>query len=66
MTYFEFKDLIAGELRKNPTGFTWNELRSRLGLPYDRPCPTWVTQMENEIGLRRTKGSGRALVWTLK
>lgn len=65
MTYIQFKDLIATDLRKNPSGFTWNELKVRLKLPYDRPCPTWVARMETEIGLTRTKGAGRAYVWTI-
>ena len=65
MTYDEFKDLIAIELKKNPSGFTWKELRTRLGLPYDRPCPTWVSRMESDIGLARVKRSGRAYIWTI-
>jgi hypothetical protein len=65
MTYVEFKEAIARELRKNPSGFTWNELKVRLKLPYDRPCPTWVNRMESDIGLTRVKGSGCAYVWTL-
>lgn len=65
MTYVQFKDAIAGELRKNPSGFTWNELKVRLKLPYDHPCPTWVARMEAEIVLIRAKGSSRAYVWTI-
>ncbi|MDH3890492.1 MAG: hypothetical protein OEV49_05360 [candidate division Zixibacteria bacterium] len=65
MTYVQFKDRIANELRKNPAGFTWNELKVRLKLPYDRPCPTWVNRMETDIGLSREKGPGRAYIWTL-
>jgi hypothetical protein len=65
MKYTDFKDLIEKELKQNPNGLTWNELKERLTLPYDRPCPTWVNRMEGEIGLSRIKGSGRALVWTI-
>ena len=65
MKYTEFRDLIEKELRQNRSGRTWNDLRDRLGLPYDRPCPTWVKRLEDEIGLARVKGSTRALVWTI-
>jgi hypothetical protein len=63
MRYTEFRDTIDGELRRTPAGLTWAELRDRLGLPYDRPCPSWTKRLEQEIGLTRTKGTGRALVW---
>ena len=42
---------------------TWAQLRADLDLPYDRPCPSWTKRLEEEIGLTRTKGVGRALVW---
>ena len=63
MRYVEFRDAIERELLRTPGGLTWSELRDRLDLPYDRACPTWTGQLEQEIGLKRTKGSGRALVW---
>ena len=66
MKYLEFKQRIEAELRRNPAGLTWNEIRDRLDLPYDRPCPTWLKQLEDDIRLSRAKGSGRALVWTIK
>jgi len=66
MRYLVFRDLIRKELRKNPAGLTWIELKERLNLPYDQPCPTWIKQMEQEIGLSRTKGSGRAYVWKVR
>jgi hypothetical protein len=65
MRYVEFKKIIKDELRKTPDGLTWVELRDRLNLPYIQPCPTWIKQLEDEIGLTRVKGSGRALVWKL-
>ena len=65
MKYSEFRDCIRRELKRQRSGWTWKELRDRLDLPYDRPCPTWVAQLEDEIGLRRVKGNGRALVWKL-
>ena len=63
--YLEFKEQIEQTLRESPEGKTWVELREQLTLPYDRPCPTWVKQLKDEIGLKRNKGPGRALVWTV-
>jgi hypothetical protein len=65
MRYVEFKTAIQAELRRNADGLTWSELQSRLGLPYDRPCPAWTQQLEDEIGLSRIKGEGRSLIWTV-
>jgi hypothetical protein len=66
MTYLEFRDTIRAELGRNPAGLTWAELRDRLALPYDRPCPSWVERMEQEIGLSRRPGTGRAHVWKVR
>ena len=66
MTYIEFKDSIRSALRKKPTGLTWKQLKLVLDLPYSRPCPEWMKQLEKEIGLIRRKGAGRALVWRVK
>jgi hypothetical protein len=63
MRYVEFRDAIRSELRRFPAGLTWADLKKRLKLPYAAPCPEWVKQMEQEIGLSRERGSGRALVW---
>ena len=65
MRYGDFRDQIRAELRRNPAGLTWAELKQRLNLPYSRPCPTWVAQLEAEIGLTRSKGAGAAYVWKL-
>jgi hypothetical protein len=65
MRYQDFRDGIQEELRQNPAGLTWAELRERLDLPYRQPCPEWVKRMEEETGLSRARGSGRAYVWTL-
>ena len=64
--YVDFRDVIEQELRRSPAGLTWAELKRRLDLPYDRPCPAWVEQMGREVGLARAKGSGRAHVWTVR
>jgi len=65
MRYVDFRDSIHDELRRNPDGLTWRELRDRLDLPYDSPCSYWVERLEHEIGLSRIKGSGRAYLWKL-
>jgi hypothetical protein len=63
MRYTDFRDSIERELRRNTNGLTWSELQQRLELPYARPCPEWTKQLQADIGLRRVKGSGKALVW---
>jgi hypothetical protein len=65
MRYVQFRDLIFDELRRNPRGLTWPELKDRLNMPYERPCPTWIKRMEQEAGLRRAPGAGRAYVWKI-
>lgn len=65
MHYAEFKAPVQKHLKRNRKGATWNELREKLSLPYDRPCPEWTHRLENEIGLTRNKSSGRALIWQL-
>lgn len=67
MRYVEFRDAIHSDLRKHPEGFTWEELRERNRLPYDRPCGNWTRRLETEIELKRVKrsGKGNALVWML-
>ena len=66
MRYVDFRDTIREELQRNPAGLTWAELKARLHLPYDRPCPTWIRQMEQEIGLLRARDSGRAQIWRIR
>jgi hypothetical protein len=65
MRYVHFRDLIRDELKRHPAGLTWAQLRARLDLPYDRPCPTWTKQLEQEIRLSRARGAGRSMVWKL-
>ena len=66
MTYPNFKADIQRYLPHHPHGVTWAELRDSLSLPYVRPCPEWTRRLEQEIGLVRRKGAGRALVWSLE
>jgi hypothetical protein len=65
MRYVEFREAIHRELSENPEGFTWAELKARLNLPYEEPCPTWVNRMEQEIGLVRARGAKRAYLWKI-
>jgi hypothetical protein len=65
MRYVEFKKLIQEELLTHPAGLTWGQLKIQLNLPYDRPCPTWVGQMEQEIGLSRVREDKRSYVWKI-
>ena len=66
MRYVEFRDVIHKELTENPEGFTWAELKERLGLPYAQACPEWINRMEQEIGLTRARGTKRAVTWKIK
>jgi hypothetical protein len=65
MKYVEFKSRIENELKNNPDGKTWKELKSNLKLPYKNPCPTWVSNLEKEIGVTRNNRRGRELVWKI-
>lgn len=66
MRYTEFRDSVRAALRDGGSQ-TYRELQARADLPYERPCPAWVAQLEQEIGLQRTtcSSSGRAQVWSL-
>jgi hypothetical protein len=61
----DFRDQIHSALRRSRSGKTWAALKSELKLPYDRPCPEWTKRLEQEIGLRRTPGTGRSLLWAV-
>jgi hypothetical protein len=65
MRYEEFRDVIQDELRQTRSGLTWAQLRDRLGLPYQTACPNWTRRLEEEIGLVRAPGEGRAFVWSV-
>ena len=64
MRYVEFRDAVLEYLRRRSRGRTWAQIRDDLDLPYKRPCPTWTARLERESGLTRTRGAGRALVWS--
>jgi hypothetical protein len=66
MRYVEFRNAIEEELLQSDAGLTWAELKERLNLPYKQPCPEWVKRMEEEVGLSRVRGTGRAYVWRIR
>ncbi len=66
MSYEEFKQVIKEELKKSPDGLTWTQIRERRPQLYQKfPANQWVRQMEKDIGLARTKKSGKTK-WSLK
>lgn len=66
MSYEEFKQIIKEELKKSPEGLTWTQIRERRPELYQKfPANQWVTQMEKDIGLVRSKKAGK-VVWKLK
>jgi hypothetical protein len=66
MKYADFKNMIQAELLAHPFGATWKQLKDDLDLPYAQPCPEWTRCLEQEIGLVRRKGTGKAFIWSLK
>ena len=58
------KDALYGQLRANPTGLTWTELKGKLQLPQKVPNNKWVRRMEKDIDLVRLKDV-RGLVWKI-
>ena len=65
MTYLRFRDAISATLACHPAGLPWREVSAKSRLRIDRPCPEWTRRLEDEIGLVRRPGEGRALVWKL-
>jgi hypothetical protein len=65
MTYPRFRDAIAATLARHPAGLTWRGVNAKARLAVARPCPEWTRRLEQEIGLKRIPGTGRALVWQL-
>jgi hypothetical protein len=65
MRYEEFRDRIRAHLKDRPDGATWPELKARLKLPQRTACYSWVYRMQDEIGLKRTRGPQGSL-WTLR
>lgn len=66
MTYATFRDKVQHALNQHPSGLTWIELRGTAKLPYERACPEWTKQLENDINLIRLDKRGSALVWKVE
>ena len=63
MRYVDFRDVILEELRQNPAGLTWVELKERLDLPHEFPCLTgllkkYLMMMVLKKGFRRDPAFG--------
>lgn len=66
MTYEEFKQIIEEELRKASDGLTWTQIRERRPEIYQKfPANQWVRRMKKDIGLIRSKKTGKTL-WRSK
>ena len=63
--YIEFRDKIKKALQNEKKGLKWNQLQKKGNIKYSRPCYTWIQELENEIGLIRSR-SGRNIYWRLK
>jgi hypothetical protein len=63
-TYVEFRDMVADGLRDEVDGLTWGDLREKQGWDQERPCYTWVGQVENDIGLKRGR-RGNRVYWKI-
>lgn len=65
MKFNVFREKVLSDLKSEPEGLTWNELKRRNKLPYDRPCPEWTKVLEVENGVVRKRRKGRELLWEL-
>ena len=66
MAYENFRSIIEEELRKEPNGLTWTQIRERRPELYQKfPANQWVRRMEKDIGLIRSKKAGKTY-WRLK
>jgi len=66
MTYEEFRDKIAGALKRAGREMTWTEVRTETKLPQMFPNNQWVRRLEKDVGLLRQKDSHGITRWTLK
>ena len=65
MTYEVFRDVVAGELSKDPKPLTWTEIRTRATLPQAFPNNQWVRRMEADVGLQRRREKDGTILWQL-
>ncbi len=66
MAYEDFRGMVEQELRKNPEGLTWTQIKANLNLPQKVPNNKWVNRMEEDIGLTRVKRPNGTTIWKLR
>lgn len=66
ISYEDFRDKIAGVLRKAGKPLTWTEVRTEATLPQAFPNNQWVRRMEADIGLTRRREKDGIIHWELK
>lgn len=64
LSYSDFKNKLVELLNTNGEGFTWQEIRKKFNMGQIVPNNKWVSQLENEIGLKRRK-EGAITYWYL-
>lgn len=64
LSYEEFKLRIEKQLKEQPEGLTWSEIKENENLPQKYPNNKWVRQLEQDINLRREKIKGK-MIWKL-
>ncbi len=63
LTYEDFRDKIREALKRGP--LTWTEIRTAAKLPQKFPNNKWVRQMEQDIGLKRSKDAHGIIKWKI-
>jgi len=63
LTYEEFRGKIQATLKRGP--LTWTEIRTTAKLPQKFPNTKWVHQMEQDIGLKRSKDVNGIIKWKI-
>jgi hypothetical protein len=66
MRFDDFKGIVEGTLRDAGRPLTWTEIRTIAKLPQAFPNNKWVRQLEEQIGLARTRDKGGIIRWQLK
>jgi hypothetical protein len=64
LTYEDFRDKIHETLKRGGS-LTWTEIRTIAKLPQKFPNNKWVHQMEQDIGLRRSKDEHGIFKWKI-
>ncbi len=64
LMYDDFRDKIRQTLKKGGA-LTWTEIRTVAKLPQKFPNNKWVRQMEQDIGLKRSKDVHGIIKWQI-